>query len=84
MGKLADIRDRQMGKDIPLTNGADTLTICDNQSLQAVRTELPRTLANHIPGCLDWRGKESGGLMLVRKSDAVCDLPAEKAITAMQ
>jgi hypothetical protein len=78
LGKLIDIRDRQMGKDIPLTNGADTLTICDNQSLQAVRSELPRALANRIPGCLDWRGKKSDGLMLVRKSDAVCALPSGK------
>ncbi|MCG8273917.1 hypothetical protein MIC97_20755 [Aquamicrobium sp. NLF2-7] len=78
MGKLVEIRDRQMGKDIPLTNGADTLTICDDQSLQAVRSELPRALANRIPGCLVWRGKDSGGLALVRKSDAVCGLPDGK------
>jgi hypothetical protein len=45
-GRLINIRDRQMGKDIPLTNGADSLTICDNQSLHAVRSELPRALAS--------------------------------------
>ncbi|MDX0985819.1 hypothetical protein GOL22_27365 [Sinorhizobium medicae] len=76
-GKLADIAKRQMD-DVGLTNGADSLTICDNQPLKSVRSELPRALANRIPGCLKWRSWESGGLVLVRKSDAVCALPGDK------
>lgn len=76
-GKLADIAERQMD-GVRLTNGADSLTICDNQPLKAVRTELPRALANRIPGCLKWRNWETGGLVLVRKSDAVCALPGGK------
>ncbi|TIO05688.1 hypothetical protein [Mesorhizobium sp.] len=76
-GKLADIAKRQMD-GVGLTNGADSLTICDNQPLNAVRSELPRALANRIPGCLNWRSWEAGGLVLVRKSDAVCALPGGK------
>ncbi|MHA6643773.1 hypothetical protein [Mesorhizobium sp. A623] len=77
LGKLADIAKRQMD-DIPLTNGADSMTICDDRPLVDVRSELPRALANRIPGCLVWRGKDSGGLVLVRKSDAVCARPDGK------
>lgn len=76
-GKLADIAKRQMD-DVELTNGADSLTVCDNQPLKSIRAELPRALANRIPGCLKWRGWETGGLVLVRKSDAVCALPDGK------
>lgn len=76
-GKLADIAKRQMD-DVHLTNGADSLTICDSQPLKAVRSELPRALANRVPGCLEWRSWETGGLVLVRKSDSVCALPDGK------
>ncbi|MER8907218.1 hypothetical protein NKH99_05965 [Mesorhizobium sp. M0854] len=61
--------------DVSLTNGADSLTICDNQPLKVVRSELPMALANRVPGCLEWRSWETGGLVLIRKSDAVCALP---------
>lgn len=76
-GKLSDIAKRQMD-GVGLTNGADSLTICDNQPLNAVRSELPSALATRIPGCLNWRGWETRGLVLVRKSDAVCALPGGK------
>lgn len=76
-GNLADIAKRQMD-NVELTNGADSLTICDNQALVGIRSELPRELANRIPGCLSWRGMESGGLTLVRKSNSVCALPGGK------
>ncbi|PXW51590.1 hypothetical protein C7450_11927 [Chelatococcus asaccharovorans] len=77
-GKLFDIANRQMD-DVSLTNGADSLVICDDQNLQAIRSELPRALANRIPGCLVWRGRDGGGLVLVRKSEAVCALPGGKS-----
>lgn len=76
-GKLADIAKRQMD-NVELTNGADSLTICDNQSLVGIRSELPRELANRIPGCLTWRGMESGGLTLIRRSNSICALPDGK------
>ncbi|MET3518861.1 hypothetical protein [Mesorhizobium abyssinicae] len=76
-GKLADIAKRQLD-GVDLTNGADALIICDNQSLKTVRKEMPRALANRIPGCLDWSSWETGGLVLVRKSSAVCSLPGGK------
>lgn len=76
-GRLADIAKRQMD-DVRLTNGADSLTICENQPLKAVRSELPRALANRIPGCLEWRSSATGGLVLIRKSNAVCALPGDK------
>lgn len=64
--------------NIPLTNGAEDLRICDTESIDAPDTELPRRLATQFPACLTWRGKESGGLVLVRNSDAVCALPGGK------
>jgi len=76
-GKLVEIAKRQMG-DPTLSNGADSLIICDNEPLKAVRTELPRELANRIPGCLEWRGWGIGGLVLVRRSPAICALPGGK------
>ncbi|MFD9901249.1 hypothetical protein [Mesorhizobium sp. NPDC059025] len=76
-GKLADIAKRQMN-NVELTNGADSLVICDNQPLRAIRSELPRSLANRVPGCLEWRGWQTGGLGLVRKSSSVCSLPGGK------
>lgn len=74
-GKLVDIRKMFVDAKIPLTNGADTLSICDTESLQTVRALLPYDLSRRFPGCLVWRGKESGGLVMVRKSDAICSVP---------
>lgn len=71
-GKLIDLRKMFADPNTPLTNGADMLTICDVESLQTVRPNLPFELSRRFPGCLVWRGKESGGLVMVRKSDAVC------------
>lgn len=76
-GKLADIAKRQMD-GVVLTNGADSLTICDNQPLDAVRSELPRALASRIPGCLSWQRWGTARLVLVRESAAVCALPGGK------
>jgi hypothetical protein len=74
-GKLVEIRKLFADPGTPLTNGADTLRICDVESLQTVRPNLPYDLSRRFPGCLVWRGKESGGLIMVRKSDAVCAVP---------
>lgn len=74
-GKLVNIRDMFADRNTPLTNGADTLRICDTESLQTVRPNLPYELSKRFPGCLVWRGKESGGLVMVRKSDAICAVP---------
>ncbi|MER9528817.1 hypothetical protein NKI89_03250 [Mesorhizobium sp. M0309] len=77
-GRLIYIRKKFDDPTTPLTNGADMLTICDTESLQTTRPELPHDLSIRFPGCLVWRGKESGGLIMVRKSDAVCALPDGK------
>ncbi len=74
-GKLTDLRKLFVDPNTPLTSGADMLTICDTESLQTVRTNLPYELSRRFPGCLVWRGKESGGLAMVRKSDAICSVP---------
>ncbi|MER8843387.1 hypothetical protein [Mesorhizobium australicum] len=74
-GRLVAIREMFADSNTPLTNGADTLSICDTESLQTVRPNLPYELSKRFPGCLVWRGKESGGLVMVRKSDAICAVP---------
>lgn len=76
-GVLTEIRKSFDNPRTALTNGADMLTICDDQSLRTTRPNLPWALANQYKGCLVWRGKESG-LLLVRKSKAVCALPDAK------
>jgi hypothetical protein len=77
-GSLVKIQKRFDDPAIPLTNGADMLTICDTESMRTTRPNLPRDLSIRFPGCLVWRGKESGGLIMVRKSDTVCALPDGK------
>lgn len=74
-GRMVDLRKMFADPNTPLTNGADMLMICDVDSLQTVRPNLPYELSRRFPGCLVWRGKESGGLIMVRKSDAICALP---------
>lgn len=77
-GKLVDIRKMFDDPNIPLTNGADMLTICDTESLQTTRPGLIDALRMRFPGCLVWRGKDSGGLIMVRKGEAVCALSGGK------
>lgn len=74
-GRLVVIREMFADRNTPLTNGTDTLSICDTESLQTVRPSLPYELSKRFPGCLVWRGTESGGLVMIRKSDAVCAVP---------
>lgn len=71
-GKLTTIRKRFENPNLPLTNGADQLTICDTEALDTVRSEAPRDLASKYKGCLKWDGRE---LTMLRASDAVCALP---------
>jgi hypothetical protein len=76
-GELTAIRKRFEDPQTALTNGADRLTICDSEALQTTRPGITRDLANRFPGCLIWGGDgDSRGLMMVRKSDAVCALPS--------
>ncbi|RWD09558.1 hypothetical protein [Mesorhizobium sp.] len=77
-GVLTEIRKSFDDPRTPLTNGADMLTICDKEPLRTTRPSLPWDLAGRFKGCLVWRGAESGGLLLVRKSKAVCALPGDK------
>lgn len=46
-GKLTKIQERLEDPNLPLTNGADRLTICDTEALETVRSEAPRALASN-------------------------------------
>lgn len=71
-GKLTDIRRMLDDDRLPLTNGADRLTICDTEALVTIRSQIPRDLAAKYSGCLRWI---DGELVMLRASDAVCALP---------
>lgn len=55
------------------------LIICDSQSLATTKPSFAEDLARRLPGCLVWDGKgNSGGLIMVRRSDAICALPGNR------
>lgn len=74
-GKLTDIRRFAENQNLPLTNGADRLIICDSEALETIRSRLPRDLAGKYPACLRWI---DGGLLMLRASSAVCALPGNR------
>ena len=78
LGRLLDIRDRTFeDKNTRLSNGAEKLVICDDEALSAPRNDLPTALATKYTGCLRYQ-QHGGGLILLRKSAAVCGTPDGK------
>ncbi|MER8458390.1 hypothetical protein NKH24_20210 [Mesorhizobium sp. M1300] len=71
-GKLTDIRRFFEDDGIPLSNGADQLTICDSEALMTTRSQVPRDLAAKYPACLKWIDSD---LIMLRASTAICALP---------
>lgn len=79
LGRLLDIRDKRFADtNVQLTNGAEKLVICDDEALSAQRNELPGKIADKYKGCLRYQ-QYGGGLILLRKSPAVCGTPDGKA-----
>lgn len=74
-GDLSRIAKVYMPKGVILENGADNLTICDPQKLEALETDMPKALVSKIPGCLSYDDKDHGSLSLIRNSPAVCQIP---------
>jgi hypothetical protein len=74
-GVMMTIKRRFADRDIPLENGADSLTICDHEALQTSASQVPRDLAAKYPACLEWK---AGRLSLLRKSPAVCARPRDE------
>lgn len=70
-GRLVVIREMFADRSTP----RETLSICDTESPQTARASLPYELSKSFPGCLVWRGTESGGHAMIRKSNAVCAVP---------
>lgn len=73
-GRLVELSRHFDDSSLRLERGADRLVICDPDVLRTNVVNAPGDIARTFPGCLLHR---SGSLLLLRASNAVCELKAQ-------
>ncbi|MER9494907.1 hypothetical protein NKI86_24120 [Mesorhizobium sp. M0320] len=74
-GKLSLIKEHHFeDRMVQLDRGAESLFICDTESLTTTRQDAPSALALKYPACLK---KVGSTLSMLRASPAICSLPNE-------